>query len=291
MYLIRAIIFSSNTLILKFYLVQVLHMHMYQVDAFTDKPFTGNPAAVLILNNWPSNALMQAIAFENNLPETAYAKSRSDGAWDLRWFSPTQEVDFCGHATLATAHILFTTRDIQTDIIFHTKVGKLIVSKTEQGYRLSIPRLEPELVEQAPNEVAELFSSISITVFRDIFNYYIDIGSSQAVRDFVPNMTIIERLGQIGLVITGVCLPEEQGDFVSRSFAPGVGIPEDPVTGSTHATLVPYWAEKLGRCKLLAYQASKRGGWLNCELSSDQVMLEGKAVTFMEANIFLDNRV
>lgn len=263
-------------------------MNMYQVDAFTNKLFTGNPAAVIILDNWLDNFLMQAIALENNLAETAYTKFRSDGTWDLRWFSPTQEVDFCGHATLATAHILYTTKNISTDIIFHTNVGRLIVSKTAQGYCLSIPRLEPELVEQIPNEIIELFSSLSITVFKDAFNYYVDIGTSQAVRDFIPNMSIIEKLGQIGLVVTGTCLPEESEDFVSRSFAPGVGIPEDPVTGSTHATLVPYWAEKLGKRKLLAYQASKRGGWLYCELKDNQVMLEGNAVTFMKAEVFVD---
>lgn len=263
-------------------------MHMYQVDAFTDRPFTGNPAAVIILDTWPSNVLMQAIALENNLAETAYAKPRLDGTWDLRWFSPTQEIDFCGHATLATAHVLYTTKNISTDIIFHTKVGKLLVTKADQGYRLSIPRLEPELVKRIPNEVAELFSSIAVTVFKDAFNYYVDIGSSQAVRDFMPNMVIIEQLGRIGLVITGICLPEEKEDFVSRSFSPGVGIPEDPVTGSTHATLVPYWAKKLGKSYLLAYQASQRGGWLSCELKDNQVVLEGNAVTFMEAKIFVD---
>lgn len=262
-------------------------MHMFQVDAFTDRLFAGNPAAVLVLEDWLPDALMLAIAQENNLAETAFVKARPDGAWDLRWFAPAHEVDFCGHATLATAHVLFTTAKAVAPFVFHTRVGELYVSREVGGYRLDIPRLSPESIDALPHEIAEIFAETPVRIFRNFENFFVDLGSADAVRSFDPDLSAIALLGPLGLVVTGQEAGWAKAHFVSRYFAPGAGIPEDPVTGSIHATLVPYWAARLGRDKLIAYQASARGGWLDCELTEYRVILRGNAVTFMEATIFL----
>lgn len=262
-------------------------MRMYQVDAFADQIFTGNPAAVLVLECWLRDSQMLAIARENNLAETAFVKARPDGMWDLRWFAPAHEVDFCGHATLATAHILITEFGAGSDLVFHTRVGELRVSKESRGYRLDIPRLEPETVVNLPHEIAGIFPVPPVGIFRNFENVFVDLGSAAAVRAFSPDLAAIAKLDPIGLVVTGAGATDERADFVSRYFAPGAGIPEDPVTGSIHATLMPYWAAKLERNRLLAHQASLRGGWLDCELTEERVFLRGNAVTFMEATIFL----
>jgi predicted PhzF superfamily epimerase YddE/YHI9 len=165
----------------------------------------------------------------------------------------------------------------------------LRVSRAASGYRLDIPRLAPESIDTLPNEIVGIFSVPPASIFQNFENVFADLGSADAVRSFAPDLAAIAKLGPIGLVITGREAGETKADFVSRYFAPGAGIPEDPVTGSIHATLVPYWAEKLGRNKLLAYQASQRGGWLDCELTDDRVLLIGNAVTYMEATIFLPN--
>lgn len=266
-------------------------MRMYQVDAFTEQLFAGNPAAVLVLEDWLSDDLMLAIAQENNLAETAFVKPRQDGAWDLRWFAPAHEVDFCGHATLATAYILFTKQGADSDLIFHTRVGELRVSKGARGYRLDIPRLAPEAIESLPHEIADIFSVPPVGMFRNFENIFVDLGSADGVRKFVPDLTAISRLGSVGLVVTGVDAGNSPADFVSRYFAPGAGFPEDAVTGSIHATLVPCWAAKLGRDRLTGFQASARGGWLDCELTGERVLLSGNAVTFMEAAIFIPGAV
>lgn len=266
-------------------------MRMYQVDAFTDQLFKGNPAAVLVLDDWLTDELMLAITQENNLAETAFVKPRQDGAWDLRWFAPAHEVDFCGHATLATAHILFTEQGAGSDILFHTRVGELRVLKEAQGYCLSIPRLAPEFVASLPHEISDVFSAPPVCMFRNFENIFVDLGSAEAVRNFEPDLTAFSKLGSVGVVVTGVEADNAPADFVSRYFAPGAGIPEDPVTGSIHATLVPYWAAKLGRNRLKGFQASERGGWLDCELTEDRVLLSGNAVTFMEADIFIPKAI
>jgi len=266
-------------------------MRMFQVDAFTDQVFSGNPAAVLLLDRWLSDDTMLAIAQENNLAETAFARGRGDGSWDLRWFAPAHEVDFCGHATLATAHVLLTETTAKEPLVFHTRVGQLRVSLLPQGYRLDLPCLLPEPLYALPVEIEGIFAGSPARIFRNFENIFVDLGSADAVRRFVPDLPAIARLGPVGLVVTGVDGNDSRADFVSRYFAPGAGIPEDPVTGSIHATLVPYWAERLGRHKLMAFQASQRGGWLDCELREDRVYLIGNAVTFMEANIFLPARM
>lgn len=260
---------------------------MHQVDAFTDVLFGGNPAAVLVLENWLPDGLMLSIAQENNLAETAFTLLRADGGYDLRWFTPAYEVDFCGHATLATAHVLITEMSVKSPITFHTRVGVLRVEKVDDGYRLDFPVLQPEPLDRLPELLQQVFEVPPVHLFKHGRNIFADLGSAEAVRRFIPNLDLIKKAGRVGLVITGKEDESAKADFVSRYFAPTAGIPEDPVTGSIHTTLVPYWAERFGRNKLLAYQASPRGGWLKCELLNVRVLIVGQAVTFMEAIIHL----
>lgn len=256
---------------------------MYQVDAFSDQVFGGNPAAVLLLDDWLSENVMQSIAAENNLAETAFARPNGRG-WDLRWFTPVHEVDFCGHATLATAHVLAVHQDVSGEMAFSTRVGELRVARVDDGYRMDLPAFPPEPLSQLPAQIAGLFTGIEQNAFRNFENVFVELPNEAAVRSFVPDPVRIATLGSQGLVITG---KSGTYDFVSRYFAPGAGIPEDPVTGSIHATLVPYWADKLGKTNLSAFQASERGGHLLCELTGDRVLITGKAVTFMKAEIYL----
>lgn len=256
---------------------------MYQVDAFSDRVFAGNPAAVLILGDWLPEDVMQAIASENNLAETAFARPNATG-WDLRWFTPVHEADFCGHATLATAHILATERGVDRELVFQTRVGELRVCMTDQGYCLDLPSFPPEPLHELPSPVAGCFADGQVTGFRNFENIFVELPDERAIRAFVPDLPRIAGIHPLGLVITA---RGDAHDFVSRYFVPGAGIPEDPVTGSTHATLVPYWADKLGKRHLSAFQASARGGYLACELAGDRVLVTGRAVTFMKAEIRL----
>lgn len=272
-------------------------MQMFQVDAFTDRLFAGNPAAVLILDDWLPEHLMQSIASENNLAETAFARpnpsangSGKNSSWELRWFTPTHEVNFCGHATLATAHVLATEHSLQTNMLFETRIGTLHVRQSADGYQMDVPAFPPEPLESFPAEIAHIFGTVPAKPFKNFENIFAELPSEHAVRNFIPDLHAISELGTTGLVITapGAEHGAEDGaehDFVSRYFVPGAGIPEDPVTGSTHATLVPYWAEKLGKTQLSAFQTSVRGGLLICELARDRVLISGHAVTFMEARL------
>lgn len=256
---------------------------MYQADAFSDRVFGGNPAAVLLLDRWLSDDVMQAIAAENNLAETAFAQPHGAG-WDLRWFTPTIEVDFCGHATLATAHILASENHVRDEMVFFTRVGELRVRPVADGYRLDIPCLAPEHLVGLPEAVEALFSDVRGQRFRNFENLFVELADEAAIRSYVPDLHRIAKLGPVGLVITAEGTTH---DFVSRYFAPGAGIPEDPVTGSIHATLVPFWANRLGKNRLSAYQASARGGRLLCELKDDRVLITGNVTTFMKAEIYL----
>lgn len=268
-------------------------MKMFQVDAFTDRLFAGNPAAVLILGDWLPEHMMQSIASENNLAETAFARPNpsasepgKSSSWDLRWFTPTHEVNFCGHATLATAHILATEHSVETDMLFETRIGTLHVRQSADGYQLDVPAFPPEQLASFPAEIAHIFDTTPAKPFKNFENIFAELPSEHAVRNFIPDLHAIAQLGTTGLVITAPGAEHgAEHDFVSRYFVPGAGIPEDPVTGSTHATLVPYWAERLGKTKLRAFQASVRGGLLVCELAGDRVLISGHAVTFMEARL------
>jgi len=256
---------------------------MYQVDAFSDRIFGGNPAAVLVLDDWLAAETMQSIAAENNLAETAFARPNGKG-WDLRWFTPVHEVEFCGHATLATAHVLAAHHEVAGEMIFSTRVGELRVACVDGAYRMDLPSFPPETLPDLPAPIDELFADIDHHAFRNFENIFVELPDEAAVRAFTPDLAKIATLKLQGLVITG---KSNTHDFVSRYFAPGAGIPEDPVTGSIHATLVPHWAGKLGKTRLSAFQVSARGGHLLCELAGDRVLITGKAVTFMKAEIHL----
>jgi PhzF family phenazine biosynthesis protein len=263
---------------------------MFQVDAFAERLFTGNPAAVLILDVWLDDALMQAIAAENNLAETAFACRRDDesGVFELRWFTPTMEVPFCGHATLATAHVLATAYGMGGEITFATREVGILTVRPEGhgGYTLDLPSLPPIAIEP-PEALAALFPSGWQAVLKAMDNLYVVLESEAAVREYQPDTHGILALTGMSLCITAPGEVDGPYDFVSRYFAPGAGIPEDPVTGSIHASLVPYWAKRLGQAGLAAFQASRRGGRLDCRMAGDRVLLTGQALTFMEAQITL----
>ncbi len=251
---------------------------LYQVDAFTDKPFGGNPAAVTPLLQWLPDEVMQALANENNLSETAFFVPVDHG-FALRWFTPEVEVDLCGHATLAAAHVLFAHLGYTEPVIhFHTRSGLLAVERSAQGYVMDFPADEirpiatPALLEQALGApVLETWQGRS-----DLMAVLADVG---AVRQLKPDMLALAALGGRGVIATAPGAAD--ADFVSRCFFPNAGVPEDPVTGSAHTTMTPYWAKRLGKPKLQARQLSARGGVLGCTLAGERVRLEGQAVTYL----------
>jgi len=267
----------------------MISLAMYQVDAFTDRVFHGNPAAVLVLDEALSDAQMLAIAEENNLAETAFVvrPAVEGGAFDLRWFTPVHEAAFCGHATLAAAHVLATQHGAKGEMVFETRqVGILRVQREgDDAYTLDLPRFDPAPLEPIPSVFAELFPNGWRAAFRNFENLFVELGDEAEVRAYKPDNLRIASLFPFGLAITakGENAMRNGVDFVLRYFAPGAGIPEDPVTGSTHSTLAPYWAKRLGRTSLVAVQASRRGGTLKCLVASERVFLKGHAATYMRA--------
>ncbi len=271
---------------------------IYQVDAFTDAVFGGNPAAVCFLDAWLDDQVMQNIAAENNLAETAFVAPSSDeiAHYALRWFTPTQEVDLCGHATLAAASILLSMRDpSRSMVMFATLSGNLTVHRADGGYEMDLPSRPPK-VEPMPGGLAQAIGARP-EEFLQASNkkgmYLAIIDSADHVRSVDPDMDFIKSLPGDGLIISapgrGAGDRTERGtddcDFVSRYFAPSAGIPEDPVTGSAHSVLVPYWAERLGKLTLSARQVSRRGGSLACRLQGDRVILGGNAILYLEGTI------
>ena len=256
---------------------------IFVVDAFADRPFRGNPAGVMVLEEALPEAVMQDVAQEMAQAETAFVVRR-DGACEIRWFTPTQETAFCGHATLASAHVLAAELGMGGEIAFHTReVGVLKVRAEGEGrYRLDLPRLDPE-----PLDLTRIAAAApgAREAFRSFGNLFAVMDDEAAVRDLVPDMAAIAAAtGPNGLVVTA---PGRDVDFVSRYFWPTGGIPEDPVTGSIHATLVPFWAGRLGRDRLSALQASRREGRLDCALTESRVWLTGSAVTTLRGQIDL----
>jgi len=257
---------------------------IYQADAFTDKLFGGNPAAICPLEKWLPNEIMQKIAVENNLAETAFFVKNETG-YKLRWFTPEYEIDLCGHATLASAHILFTELGYRNDTIhFETlKAGTLSVKKNGHKYTMDFPS-RPAIRIDAPIGLAEALGEkqpLEVLRSRDYFLVY---ESENDIREISPDFFALSKMDTVGVIVTA---PGKDVDFVSRFFAPGAGIPEDPVTGSAHCNLIPYWAEKLGKNKLHAYQLSARKGELWCELKGDRVLMSGNAVTYLRGEIFV----
>jgi len=247
----------------------------YHVDAFTNRTFSGNPAGICLLSDWLPDALLQSIAAENNLSETAYLIQR-DSMFDLRWFTPVVEIDLCGHATLAAAHVLFQHLGHRApSVSFQTRSGVLTVSRNEDLLTLDFPA-RPASPCETPRELSEGLGAKprSTGKARD---YLAVFDSEDAVRSLQPDMSLLMRLDCIGIIATA---PGNHCDFVSRFFAPRAGVPEDPVTGSSHCTLIPYWAERLSRIKLRALQVSPRGGELFCENRGERVRIGGRAITY-----------
>lgn len=258
----------------------------WHVDAFADRPFAGNQAAVMPLGEWLPDAVLQAIAEENAFAETAFVvRDRSDGAdWELRWFTPTSEVKLCGHATLASGHVLLT-RDGGDEVSFRTRhAGTLHVRRQGPGYELSLP-VSP--VEQLP--VPGLLEALGIdapvfdTVAGTEETAIILLESEAQLRAMAPDMRALEKIDRMAICTA----PGETADVVSRVFVPAWGVPEDSVTGSAHAVLAPFWAARLGRDSFTAHQASRRGGDLTCRLEGDRVWLGGPCVTVVEGSFLL----
>jgi len=257
-----------------------MKIKQYQVDAFATRAFEGNPAAVCPLDSWLDDALLQAIAEENNLSETAFFVPSEKG-YRLRWFTPVKEVDLCGHATLATAHILFEKLGYAQPVIrFETRSGDLFVKKKGALLEMDFPACPPTPCT-LPDLLADGLGRRPLEVWA-ADDYLAVFDSEATVRAITPNQAL---LGQLGLRCVVITAPGTEVDFVSRVFGPKFGIPEDPVTGSAHCALAPYWGKRLGKDVLSARQVSRRGGNVGCELKSDRVLLSGAAVTVMESDI------
>ncbi|MEO5718658.1 MAG: PhzF family phenazine biosynthesis protein [Chthoniobacterales bacterium] len=254
----------------------------FELFAFTNRMFAGNPAGVCLLEKFLPDAQMQAIAAQNDLPETAFLVPHGD-YFDLRWMTPTVEVDLCGHATLAAAHVLFKHRGYAEEKVrFQTQSGELIVGQSARRLVLDFPSRPAE----EGGDLAAVAASLGAKPEKLLHgrDYFAIFASAQEVSAITPDLAAITKLGGQGVVVTA---PGDDCDFVSRYFAPAAGIPEDPVTGSTHCTLIPYWSQRLGKKELFARQISARGGELFCEDRGDRVGIGGEAVTYVEGKIYL----
>jgi PhzF family phenazine biosynthesis protein len=257
---------------------------VFKVDAFAERPFTGNPAGVCLLSGARDTAWMQSIAREMNLAETAFLDRGEDG-FNLRWFTPTVEVELCGHATLASAHILWETAalSLKDQARFHTKSGILTAEKRGETIELDFPAT-PEKPAKAPEALVEALAVKPLYVGRNAFDYLIEVESEAIVRAAAPDIPRLKSVNCRGVIVTAVA-SSSGFDFVSRFFAPAVGVDEDPVTGSAHCCLGPYWGEKLGKKELVAYQASSRGGIVHVRLAGPRVRLGGRAVTVLRGEL------
>jgi len=258
---------------------------VYQVDAFTDRPFSGNPAGVCILERAATEPWMQSVAAEMNAAETAFLVRREDGAYDLRWFTPTVEVDLCGHATLASAHVLWDERILPFNerARFHTRSGELTAWRDAETIRMDFPN-EPVVSSAAPTA---LTAALGVPLFfagKNRMDWLVEVADEATVNAVRPDLRTLATLGVRGVIVTARSATAER-DFVSRFFAPAAGVDEDPVTGSAHCALAPYWAGRLGKAALTGYQASARGGTVWCALEGDRVVLGGRAVTVLRAKL------
>ena len=263
-----------------------MQIDLYQVDAFTDKVFGGNPAAVCPLSKWLPDETLLNIAAENNLSETAFfVPSNQDGIdYHLKWFTPTIEVDLCGHATLASSYVIFNHLDFEKETIrFESKSGILEVSKTKTGYTLNFPTWTPDSCAYSAEDIEKILGVPVIETHQSTKTFAI-LNDAKTVQDLKPDFGKVKTLEDTkGLVITAK--GENGVDFVSRLFAPQIGIDEDPVTGAIHCFLIPYWAKKLNKNKMLAHQLSKRRGELHCEIKGGRVEISGNAVLYMKGTI------
>jgi predicted PhzF superfamily epimerase YddE/YHI9 len=259
-----------------------MRIPLFQVDAFADRLFTGNPAAVCPLEAWLPDATMQSLAMENNLAETAFFVPE-EGGYRLRWFTPATEVDLCGHATIASAYVVMNCLGKKCDAVsFQTRSGELRVRREAEFYELDFPSRPPQRCGVHPRLVEALGTvPVEILAARD---YMVVYQTEEQVRTLQPNMDLLARMDRFAVCVTA---RGDRYDFVSRFFAPAHGVPEDPVTGSAHSTLIPYWSRRLGKAEMLAFQASPRGGELRCRMDGDRVRIAGKAVLYMEGVVNL----
>src|SRR5450755_89965 len=255
-----------------------------QVDAFTSKPFAGNPAAVCILSEAPEEAWMRDVAREMNLSETAFLVPR-EGGYHLRWFTPSVEIDLCGHATLASAHVLWEEGHLAAgeQARFHTRSGLLLADRSGDWIELDFPAKTEQAVEP-PRDLVAALGVKPVYVGRNQFDYLVEVESAAVVRGAQPDFTALRKLPVRGIILTARSDTPEF-DFISRFFAPGSGVDEDPVTGSAHTCLGPYWGKRLGKMEFVAYQASARGGVVRVRCGDDRVYLGGQAVTVMHGEL------
>ncbi len=262
----------------------MMRIPIFQVDAFSSKKFGGNPAAVMPMENFLPDDVLQAIAAENNLAETAFLLADGDD-YRIRWFTPLVEVPLCGHATLASAAVVMEKLEPERRrVVFHSASGPLTVTRTETSYVMDFPARPSKLIS-TPDEIVDALGTTPLAVFENTFNYMVLLEDANTVRTLSPDMTRITNLDRPGIIVTA--LGDGPYDFISRYFAPAKGIPEDPVTGGAHCMLVPYWAKQLGKTELFAYQASKRGGEIICRLVADRVHLEGACVFYLKGEVEL----
>ena len=264
-----------------------MHEKIYTVDAFAGKPFRGNPAGVCILETLHDETWMQHIAREMNLSETAFLNERDDG-YDLRWFTPAVEVALCGHATLASAHILGETGRLEhrETAQFHTLSGVLTAESNGDEITLNFPATPAEQTD-IPAGLSEALGAVPLYAGKSTFDYLIEVSSEKEIRNLKPDFARLKELPVRGVIVTSKA-DSGNYDFVSRFFAPGAGIDEDPVTGSAHCCLGPFWSDRLGRNTLFAYQASERGGEIRVRVNGDRVLLSGQAITVMQGEIVID---
>ncbi|TYP92223.1 phenazine biosynthesis protein PhzF family [Fodinibius salinus] len=259
-----------------------MQLPIYQVDAFASKLFEGNPAAICPLSEWVSDELMQQVAMENNLSETAFFVPQND-RYRLRWFTPTTEVDLCGHATLASAHVLFEHLEYQRSTIkFDTNSGVLKVRKEDDQLVMDFPAAALNATE-TPDFLEKAIGHPAKELYHDTDYLYV-LENEEQIRNLDPDIAAISKADARGVIVTA---PSKQVDFVSRFFAPAAGVDEDPVTGSAHTMLTPYWAQQLGKEKLVGRQVSQRGGTVYCRQHGDRIALGGQACTFMQGVITL----
>ena len=263
---------------------------IFQVDAFTSRRFGGNPAAVMLLKTFLADEVLQAIAAENNLSETAFLVANDardsgakDGEYRLRWFTPKLEVPLCGHATLASAAVVLERlQPGGTGVVFHSASGPLTVRREGTAYVMDLPARRSEPVATPP-ELAQALGVVPVEVTSNEFNYLALLESEKAVRELAPDMALIARVGRPGVIVSAA--GDRPYDFVSRYFAPAKGIPEDPVTGAAHCMLAPFWAQRLGKNEFRAFQASSRGGELICRLVNGRIELQGECVFYLEGEV------
>lgn len=267
-----------------------MSLPIYTVDAFTDRPFAGNPAAVCLLDRERDPSWMQTLAGEMNLSETAFLRPQGD-AWSLRWFTPKAEVALCGHATLASAHVLWESGRLAPDApaLFDTLSGRLTAQRAKDDSEAGWIELDFPERRESPHEARpEIFAALGVQPVyfgKNAYDFFVEVATAKEVRELAPEFAALAKLPVRGVIVTAAGEANSGFDFVSRFFAPGVGVAEDPVTGSAHCCLAPYWGEKLSKGELVGYQASPRGGTVRVRRQGDRVILAGRAVTIVAGTL------